>query len=286
MGDGGAGRRAAGPGALARGGALSDHADHVRASRGVYGAGDAVPHASRREPSRPGAPHRVLRVRRRWAACWAARQWPSSRRSRSRRSSSTRSRSPRRCSFVPRACRRIAWRNRRSTLGVACRRGMLFVAGYWSISVFNERAGVELTQPLIRIVVRDPGGPAVVTRADGAALRRHDRRSARRRRRHQNRRRSAPPRTHVFRRARSHVPAERRLARAYARHDDARRAGVSRQGSHTCPLPTTIHPGRSAMSSSRSRPKDDSAMSVSIGLGAGALAGVRRQRCPHGLLRD
>ena len=55
--------RAARPRPLARGGALSDPADHVRASHHVHGAGDAVPHATCREPSGSRAPDRLLRVR-------------------------------------------------------------------------------------------------------------------------------------------------------------------------------------------------------------------------------
>jgi hypothetical protein len=51
--------------------------------------------------------------------------------------------------------RRWAWRAAAITL---------FVAGYWSILVFNERAGVELTQPIIRIAFAIPAVLLSLTR--------------------------------------------------------------------------------------------------------------------------
>ena len=104
--------RSARPGALACGGALSDPADHAGASRRVHGAGDAVPHAPRRKPPGPCAPHRVFRVRLARRCAGRRGRGASWRRSCSRQFSSIPSRSPRRCSSVRRAFRRIAWRNR------------------------------------------------------------------------------------------------------------------------------------------------------------------------------
>ena len=127
---------------------------------------------------------------------------------------------------------------------------LLFIAGYWCVSAFNKSANaghlastvlftwpqsftgnVEIAQRMVRVSFAIPAVPAVVHAQDGAALRRDGRWLARGRGRGENRRRGAPPRTHILRRARSVGPSERRLARADSRHDDAWRAGVSRQGS-------------------------------------------------------
>ena len=136
------------------------------------------------------------------AACWAAPPRPSSRRWSSPRFSSTRSRSPPPSFSALRASRPTAWRHRppRAGHGAPARR-LLLVAGYWCVSAFNESANigtarVERALHLAAVVhrgrgddrargsgiVRDPGGPAAVHAANGAALRRHGRGPARRRR--------------------------------------------------------------------------------------------------------
>ena len=305
MGDRGAGGRAARPGALAGGGALPDSADHAGASRGVHGAGDAVPHPPRREPPRPRAPHRVLRVRlarrragrrgggpgragrvlvdsrvsardrrghppaaperrgrphgeiarrtlgvaRRARRCCSSPDTgacPPSTSARTRRSS-RRARSSPGCSRSPATSRsRSAWFGRRSRFRQCC---------------CCSRRGRRCSSPATAAGLLVGAG---VVRTGGEVL---------------------APRAHVLRRAPGHVHSERRLARADARHDDARRAGVSRQGARPAHrLLPSLRPDRRRRLHARSRravPRRRCGRS-----GRRRARRVRRQRRPHGLLRD
>ena len=137
------------------------------------------------------------------------------------------------------ARRALAWRG-----GAA----VLLVAGYWacppSTSARTRRAHVEravhvaaiahrrreIAQRVLRASFAIPAVLLLLTPRTALLFAGADRRPARRRGRRQNRRRGARTRAHVLRRAPGHVHSERRLARADARHDDARRAGGSRQG--------------------------------------------------------
>ena len=262
MGSGGAAGRAARPGPLAGGGALPDPADHAGASRGVHGAGDAVPHPARREPPRPQRTSRGTSCASRSAACSAARRRRSSRRPCSRRFSSIRSRSPRPSCSGRRASRRTAWRSRarRRWRGAPARRccsspdtgpcppstsartrpahversftWLQSLTGDAEIAQRVARASFAIPAVLLVFTPRTAllfAGAAAgllvgagVVRTGGEVL---------------------APRAHVLRRAPGHVHSERRLARADARHDDARRAGGARQGARV--LPTAYyHPVR------------------------------------------
>ena len=188
--------------------------------------------------------------------------------------------------------RRLAWR---------VSAALLLVAGYWCVSALNEqgtssplttnasfawlqsftadvpiaiRASLAIPAALLLFTSRT----ALLFAATTAGL--LDRSG-----RGQNRRRRARPRAHVLRRAPGDGHPERRLARPDAWHDDARRAGGSRQAALAADgLLPSVRSARRRRLHARAR------RAVPRRRGdrprRGRARGLRRQRRPHGLFRD
>ena len=293
------------PGAVARRGALSDPADRAGAPRGVHRAGVALPRAPRREPAGPRAPDPLLRVhlarrragRRGGGPDRAGRVLLDSRVPARDRARDAAASAERRCG--PPAG--IAGR----TLGVARRaRRRCSSPATGRVGVRRHRAHDALmsSAPMVWLQSftggdeprstwfgrRSPSRPRCCCSRQRTALLFAGTAggTAPWRGRRQNGRRCAAPRTHVLRCAPGHVPSERRLARADARHDDAWRAGISRQAPASCPPPTTIPSGPIGDVVFTLAPEGRLRDVAVVGPGRRRARRIRRQRRPHGLLRS